>query len=752
MNWYIFLLLCGLAEQCLSFGLSSGTAKENAMLMKLIGKHFYPELIQKVKNTYEFGLDYEGDSKNGSLTSQYSWAQSQESENCSQKLSKFWNSLDYGKRQTYFDSFGKIGAGVLTGNIVYLGYYDQCIDIGNTEFCRFPFSVAMTQNPAPNGSIPFVLPVQFGMCFPSSCSAKGFYQTFFQSKNGVIYTTSYTDKASATTYTIIVRPPLPPRFSPFPVNPQCPWRDLDWTTSSVIVLVVCCVLAGLVLAATLLDLLLWVKGDVLPSRHPEVEEPPATIGSAEVKHSINEDEPFISAEHKSKTKGIGENRYIEFLKDLMLSFSLYKTIPVIMSTHQPAHAISCINGIRVISIFWVILGHTYFWALITGVVENLFEAIQTVPDRFLFQPIDNTYFAVDSFLMLSGLLMCYLGMRDMERRQGKFPYVFFYLHRLLRLSPSYYFIVFFSFKILPYIGSGPLWYFTDVHYCEKYWWTDLLYINNFYPNDLAKTCYVIGWYVAINMQFFIISPIFLLLLYYVWGIGFLTIIGTMLVSIATIGTLAGIQNPDANLVQGILTNTASFAFSNIYKKPYCRINAFLVGVILGYVLYKKWRVWHDNFWIRTFFYGALWVIAATLSLIVVFGEYWTWHGHKFVKTENVLYFMFSRTTYSIGIAIMVYVCHNGFGGFINTFLSWRLWVPLGRLTFNAFLSHPTALTIIYSTMRFRFFETDVFLVALVAAAIVLSFSMALIIAVLIEFPIANIENAVYKFFGVKRRK
>ena len=72
------------------------------------------------------------------------------------------------------------------------------------------------------------------------------------------------------------------------------------------------------------------------------------------------------------------------------------------------------------------------------------------------------------------------------------------------------------------------------------------------------------------------------LLHHCWKIGFATIGGTMLAGIAIISILAGIKNLNANLLQGdLLTN-----MSIIYEKPYCRINTYFIGILLGFVLYK----------------------------------------------------------------------------------------------------------------------------------------------------------------------
>lgn len=45
-----------------------------------------------------------------------------------------------------------------------------------------------------------------------------------------------------------------------------------------------------------------------------------------------------------------------------LCFSLIQNINRIMDTKVPPSAISSIHGIRVLSMWWVILGHTYFFA------------------------------------------------------------------------------------------------------------------------------------------------------------------------------------------------------------------------------------------------------------------------------------------------------------------------------------------------------------------------------------------------------
>lgn len=54
------------------------------------------------------------------------------------------------------------------------------------------------------------------------------------------------------------------------------------------------------------------------------------------------------------------------LVDFLLCFSLIGNTKKIFATKVPSTAITSINGLRVISMFWVILGHTFlFWMIST---------------------------------------------------------------------------------------------------------------------------------------------------------------------------------------------------------------------------------------------------------------------------------------------------------------------------------------------------------------------------------------------------
>ena len=49
------------------------------------------------------------------------------------------------------------------------------------------------------------------------------------------------------------------------------------------------------------------------------------------------------------------------------------------------------------------------------------------------------------------------------------------------------FVILFAIYLKGFLTESPYWHkqFTDLS-CSKYWWTNLLYINNFYPRDTGE--------------------------------------------------------------------------------------------------------------------------------------------------------------------------------------------------------------------------------------------------------------------------
>ncbi|KXJ26852.1 Nose resistant to fluoxetine protein 6 [Exaiptasia diaphana] len=136
----------------------------------------------------------------------------------------------------------------------------------------------------------------------------------------------------------------------------------------------------------------------------------------------------------------------------------------------------------------------------------------------------------------------------MKKNNGRLPLLQFYLHRYLRLTPTYMFCILFFTSLFKHVGEGPLWDITQLtNKCNTKWWTNLLYINNFYPEEFLDECMRWSWYLANDFQFYCIAPLFLYAMYRFKLPGMALTVGSFLVAsfIAT-GAIVGYYHFVAN--------------------------------------------------------------------------------------------------------------------------------------------------------------------------------------------------------------
>ena len=127
------------------------------------------------------------------------------------------------------------------------------------------------------------------------------------------------------------------------------------------------------------------------------------------------------------------------------------------------------------------------------------------------QAVFNATVSVDTFFLMSGLLVSYLLLRELDRKKGRFNIPLFYIHRYVRLTPVYAIILAFLATLIVYVSNGPNWrlilYMKEA--CRWNWWNHLLYVNNYVatsPLIVHNTLFVL---LLPNYKFFLILKPFL---------------------------------------------------------------------------------------------------------------------------------------------------------------------------------------------------------------------------------------------------
>jgi hypothetical protein len=207
-------------------------------------------------------------------------------------------------------------------------------------------------------------------------------------------------------------------------------------------------------------------------------------------------------------------------------------------------AIKCLNGIRVLSMVWIVWGHTYNYLGDQSyflLLQNAFDLLDLPKERLDAQLIINALYAVDTFFLVSATLVSLTILRFLKKNGTPrwFFWPLMFLERYLRLVPAYAMIFFLYIFVVPYVGTGPLW--TSENFpmknedCHNYWWAYFLMVNNFVPNGRGTRCLGYFWYVCNDFQLFLVSPLLIVPLFYSLKIGVAVLFGVLTASSLILG-------------------------------------------------------------------------------------------------------------------------------------------------------------------------------------------------------------------------
>ena len=371
------------------------------------------------------------------------------------------------------------------------------------------------------------------------------------------------------------------------------------------------------------------------------------------------------------------------LVQLFRNFSIYHNTRKIFNMEVGKDNLSCINGIRFLSISWVLLGHTYSfilsYSLFVGNLPKLY-----LPDSILsptaFAAVANASPSVDTFFLIGATLLSYHTLKELDRSKGGNwrTWLIFYVHRYLRLTGVYAIIIGLHATLLKFITFQPESIASEVTHgnCQDGWWWNILYINNFQEGGTMKMCLGQTWYMANDMQFFIISPIFI---YSLWRS---KIVGMILGGAAVV---ASIVTP--TVISYATEQKYGGNFEDFYIKPWNRFQPYIVGLLLGYVIH---RLKGKKLPVSQVTNLIIWGAAVAVGAAVIYGNSDS-AGFSAQRQptllETTFYNGFNRFAWSVAVGWVILACVKGKGGPINQLLSWGAFVPLARLSYCVYLLH-----------------------------------------------------------------
>ncbi|XP_046973932.1 nose resistant to fluoxetine protein 6-like [Vanessa cardui] len=639
-------------------------------------------------------------------------------EQCEADLRQYITALNQGLlwASKIYDASGQYTPNILFGNEYWLGSQNACRDLQLKQYYAqtppFPttFYVAKINLTVDGDHVPQTRPMLVGQCVPASCS-KDALKTLLDASEELIAARAAAVGIDASFTTLYVRP-VPGSYDVL-YDPKFH-----------------------ILGAAMLVVLLWmfvasIYEGYLERRYRLKEREDLELANNNHKptsnNNANDGEKVSDEDNKDKDI---RRETCGMWSEIILSFSILSNGRAILGTQKPNDgALTCLHGMRFMSVLWVIMVHTYL--TIFYIADN--KTMRVVTERnFLYQSVGNASYCVDTFFFISGLLVTVLFLRTEDkkasRKLNKKPesadkdinknlngytnpalsvsvisqetfyedlldqptskgyskqeilrmtksFFVLFLYRVVRLTPAYAFVIGLNELALRYTHDHTVFepaIFDHIN-CDLYWWRNLLYINNLFPQK--DMCMVWSWYMANDTQFYVIGIILLLISVKHIRFAMVSLILVMVSSWATTIYVSVWHQYKARIQEPFEM------FDPLYDKPWSRIGPYLVGMMVGWYLHRTKCQVRIPYWLVAVGWPTAMVIITTLIFGMVDGYFEVW--------PTAFYVSVGHTGWGVALAWISIACCCGYGGLINSALSYQGLLPLSRLTYCAYLVHPT---------------------------------------------------------------
>lgn len=319
----------------------------------------------------------------------------------------------------------------------------------------------------------------------------------------------------------------------------------------------------------------------------------------------------------------------------------------------------------------------------------------------------NIFFAITGVIVARSLLQTARGRAGRPLYSPAF-WLKFFIYRYIRIIPLYLFVHWFFQSLFRFLGSGPLWDYGTSHSAWHYGcmkdtlWQVILPRANFYSPSVH--CNGVGWYLANDLHFVLLTPVFLVLLWTkpLWGQLFCWL--SVLLGVANHVRYYLRTDPDPRgLLEWssmIMTRVTDETMSG-YIEPKFRFVAYVLGLSAGQLLdaYEQGKIQRWPRWALVTGKWCLYLITyITLALPFLSSMVLDMDQHV-LRTISALVQGSTHLLSSLATVILVLLITTGHFTFWGKFLSSSIFKPLAAMSLSTVLVHLPVL--FYHGLSFR---------------------------------------------------
>ena len=352
---------------------------------------------------------------------------------------------------------------------------------------------------------------------------------------------------------------------------------------------------------------------------------------------------------------------------------------------RPSSREASVDGLRALSMFWVMATHVCLALSVFVDYPSFRRLVDTLPPALSW--IWHGEKSLDTFFVISGYLIGGLLLGE-HRKTGKLRLGRFYARRYLRLTPAY------VAAVLIVWASG-----AEPAHKSAYAWANLLYVNNFLRCDQMFMDWT--WTLAVEEQFYLVLPLFLLILFFRTKHKVKVMLALFASSFAVRAYVLSLhphitQTSFANHFFRDYPGFTCEYFESVYDNLYTRYGPFVVGVFVAWA-----KIWHGpnlrRLFARPFVSDVFLVTGAAVCVALLSAPIYESDAHL-SRSFLFAYAVVHRNIWAIAACLGLLACLYPNGPLSRAaarFLGARVWYPVAQLSYCTYLFHLGFVTVSY---------------------------------------------------------